>query len=182
MWKVGFILGGARSGKTRLALKIGEHFPPERYYIATYVPDPQDREMLSRIEHHRRERGSSWVTVESGPEVLEALSKLPPHSSVAVVDCLTLWLSWWLEKEPDDDLLLSKGDSLLKGAMECNGSVVFVSNEVGLGIVPFTKEGRRFRDLSGWLHQKVAEKADWVLLMVAGIPIVLKGERKYVLG
>jgi len=181
-WRMGLILGGARSGKTRMALRIGQAFPPPRFYLATAEADPDDPEFRARIERHRRDRRDAWRTVEAGAGLAEALERLPRTARIAVVDCLTLWLGRWMEREPDDEVILRQGEALLEAAARCPAPVVFVSNEVGLGVVPATRVGRRFRDLAGWLHQRVAERADWVVFMVAGLPMFLKGRAGHVLG
>jgi adenosylcobinamide kinase/adenosylcobinamide-phosphate guanylyltransferase len=181
-WQMGLILGGARSGKTRLALQIGQTFPPPRFYLATAVADPDDPEMQARIERHRRDRGPAWHTVEAGPELAEALGRLPRTARVAVIDCLTLWIGRWMEREPTDEAVLDRAEALLEAVVRCPAPVILVSNEVGLGVVPMTPAGRRFRDLAGWLHQRVAERADWVVFTVAGLPMFLKGRAEHVLG
>ncbi len=180
-WQVGLILGGARSGKTRLALQIGQAFPPPRFYLATAEADSADPEMQARIERHRRDRGDAWYTVEVGLELAEALERLPPTARIAVVDCLTLWLGRWMERDADD-AVLHRADALLAATVRCPAPVIFVSNEVGLGVVPAHPVGRRFRDLAGWLHQRVADRADWVVLTVAGLPMYLRGDADLVWG
>lgn len=181
-WQMGLILGGARSGKTRLALRIGQAFPPPRFYLATAEDDPADPEMAARIERHRRDRGGAWHTIEVGLDLTEALERLPRTARIAVVDCLTLWLGRWMARDPDDAAVLRRGDALLEAAARCPAPVIFVSNEVGLGVVPMNPVGRRFRDLAGWLHQRVADQADWVVFMVAGLPMYLKEDADLVLG
>ncbi|MCS7312031.1 MAG: bifunctional adenosylcobinamide kinase/adenosylcobinamide-phosphate guanylyltransferase [Acidobacteria bacterium] len=181
-WRMGLILGGARSGKTRLALRIGQAFPAPRFYLATAEADPADPEFQARIERHRRDRQDAWHTIETGFDLAESLTRLPRAAQIAVVDCLTLWLSRLVAREASDGHILQQVDGLLEAVARCPAPVVFVSSEVGLGVVPMTPVGRRFRDMAGWLHQRFAEQADWVVFAVAGLPVWLKGDAGLVLG
>lgn len=161
------VLGGARSGKTRRALAIAAPFPA-RIYIAT--GEPRDAEMADRIARHRRERGESWTTVEAPLDLSAAIGGLP-HGSAGVVDCLTLWLSNLMGVGRD---VASATENLLSAIRACPATLVLVSNEVGLGIVPETPLGRAFRDEQGRLNQAVAAVADEVEFVAAGLPLRLK--------
>jgi len=161
------ILGGARSGKTSLALRRAEAGPGRLVMIAT--AEALDDEMAERIARHRAERGPEWRTIEASLELAEALEGLAADE-VAVVDCLTLWLSNLMHAERDVDAETARLIAALAGR-----AVILVSNEVGLGIVPETALGRRFRDAAGRMNQAVAAAADHVLLVAAGLPLVLKG-------
>ena len=158
-----FVLGGARSGKSRHAESLVTAQPPPWRYVAT--AQAFDEEMRSRIAAHRAQRLPGWETVEAPQDVAAALdTKLP-----VLVDCLTLWVSNLLleGREPDWPSLAA--------AIETRAApTVLVGNEVGLGIVPDNALARRFRDLAGVLHQAVAARADRVLLMVAGLPMVVR--------
>lgn len=161
------ILGGARSGKTRRALDLGARFA-DRFYIAT--GEARDAEMAERIAHHRRERGGSWITVEAPLDLPAAIAAVPGPAA-AVVDCLTLWLSNVMGAGRDTR---SATDTLLGAIRACPATLVIVSNEVGLGLVPETPLGRAFRDEQGRLNQAVAAAVQEVEFVVAGLSLKLK--------
>jgi len=173
MSKVVVVIGGSRSGKTAFALGRAQEAAGvgSRVYIAT--AQPLDTEMEERIEKHRRERGSAWATCEEPLHLGRAVRAASGSSAVAVIDCLTLWLSNLLcsnldVEEAQDDFI----DSLrTPGRLR---HIFVVSNEVGMGIVPENDMARRFRDMAGRLHQRLAGLADEVYLMVAGIPVKIK--------
>ena len=161
--QITFVLGGARSGKSRYAeASIQAHAPPWRY-VAT--GQAFDDEMRTRIATHRSRRDGRWQTVEAPLDLADALNVEAP----VLVDCLTLWASNLLlaDREPHWPDLLAALDRRA-------APTVLVSNEVGLGIVPDNALARRFRDMAGMLHGQVAARADRVVLMVAGIPMVVK--------
>ena len=161
--QITFVLGGARSGKSRHAEALIERLPPPWRYVAT--AQAFDAEMRERIAVHRARRDSRWITVEAPLDLAAALAGPGP----ALVDCLTLWTSNLLlaGAAPDWPALLAALDVRAD-------ATVLVSNEVGLGIVPDNALARRFRDRAGMLHAQVAARADRVVLMVAGIPMVVK--------
>jgi adenosylcobinamide kinase/adenosylcobinamide-phosphate guanylyltransferase len=161
------ILGGARSGKSSLALARAEAGPWRPVMIAT--AEALDAEMAERIARHRAERGPAWRTVEAPLAVAEALAALAPDEA-AVVDCLTLWLSNLMHAGRD-----AEAETRRLIAALAEREVILVSNEVGLGIVPETPLGRRFRDAAGRMNQSFAAAADRVLFVAAGLPLVLKG-------
>ncbi|MDO3384572.1 bifunctional adenosylcobinamide kinase/adenosylcobinamide-phosphate guanylyltransferase [Gilvimarinus sp. SDUM040013] len=172
------ILGGARSGKSRLAeqsvLSLCQvHEKP--VYLATGAAG--DDEMQSRIAKHRHDRADQWRTVEEPVQLARALANLLDDNSWVLVDCLTLWISNCLHAgcwPQQRDLLLLEIDRQL--ALGNTPSWVFVSNEVGSGVVPLGQLSREFVDASGWLHQALAERCNQVTLVVAGLPMSLKGE------
>jgi adenosylcobinamide kinase/adenosylcobinamide-phosphate guanylyltransferase len=163
------VLGGARSGKSRHAEALVESWPAPWTYIAT--AEAFDAEMAARIAEHRARRPTGWETLEAPRDLPAALAGVPPARPV-LVDCLTLWLSNLLLAERD---LEAEGERLAAALAQRAGPVVLVSNEVGWGIVPETPLGRRFRDAQGRLNQRMAAVADRVVLVVAGIPVAIKG-------
>jgi adenosylcobinamide kinase/adenosylcobinamide-phosphate guanylyltransferase len=164
------VLGGARSGKSAYAERLVTESGLDRVCIATARRG--DAEMRKRIREHRDRRGAGWHTVEE-PERLEyALTAEAQEGKAVLVDCLTLWLSNLMHAGADTEL---RGQALADAAQRLPGLVVFVSNEVGLGLVPDTPLGRTFRDGQGRLNQAVAAIADRVVFIAAGLPLYLKG-------
>ena len=167
------VLGGARSGKSAYA----EALVIQSGLAATYVATARagDEEMATRIAEHRARRGSSWRTVEAPDALEDALEREAGEGRAVLVDCLTLWLSNLMLANADIEARTKRlGDM----AQRTKGLCVFVSNEVGLGIVPDTPLGRRFRDAQGRLNQRIAAIAERVVFMAAGLPLVLKGSEK----
>jgi len=167
------ILGGARSGKSRLAERLATESGLAVTYIAT--SQPLDGEMSERIAHHRARRPTDWALVE---EPLELASVLREHASAdqcLLVDCLTLWLTNLLMLD-DPARLAEERDALLECLAALPGRVLLVSNETGLGVVPLGELSRRYVDEAGWLHQALAERCERVVFTVAGLPMILKGE------
>jgi adenosyl cobinamide kinase/adenosyl cobinamide phosphate guanylyltransferase len=165
---VTLVLGGARSGKSRYAESLMAALPPPWIYIAT--AEAGDAEMAGRIAAHRARRGPNWRTIEALANLDRVLAD--HRSEPVLVDCLTLWLSKLLL---DDGALEDEMVRVEKSLLLATAPKVLVSNEVGAGIVPEHPLGRRFRDLQGILNQRVAAIADCVVLMVAGLPLVVKG-------
>jgi adenosyl cobinamide kinase/adenosyl cobinamide phosphate guanylyltransferase len=163
-----FVIGGARSGKSRYAESLLAASSPPWAYVAT--AEAGDEEMAARIEEHRTRRGGNWRTVEAPHDLAAALEACP--GIPALVDCLTLWLSNLMLAEADIEAATARLEAALTAA---TAPVVLVANEVGLGIVPATPLGRRFRDAQGVLNQRIAAGADKVVLMVAGLPLAIKG-------
>jgi adenosyl cobinamide kinase/adenosyl cobinamide phosphate guanylyltransferase len=159
------VLGGARSGKSRHAEALVTARPGPWTYVAT--AQAFDPEMQERIDAHRRMRTPGWITVEAPLDLAAALEAPRP----ALVDCLTLWLTNVLLAERDVDADVA---ALLATLASRTSPCVLVSNEVGLGIVPDNALARRFRDAAGVLHQRLAAQADRVVLLIAGIPMVVK--------
>lgn len=162
------MLGGARSGKSRYAESLVTALPPPWLYVAT--AEAGDSEMVARIAAHQARRGPSWTTIETPRNVAETLGT---HADTpTLVDCLTLWLSNVMLADADVDAEIEQLDEALARAA---APIVLVANEVGFGIVPDSALGRRFRDLQGLLNQRIAARADRVVLVVAGLPLTLKG-------
>ncbi len=178
--KIIFITGGARSGKSSFALKEASKAAGQKAYIAT--AEALDGEMKDRIAKHKMERGDEWTTYEEQIKVSDVLVDLKGKYAAVLLDCLTLWLSnVLLSAEMSSQEHQSPEDSIngfIEGLKGLNSpdrfNLFIVSNEVGMGIVPENKLARKFRDLAGTLNQKVAEIADEVYLVTAGIPLKIK--------
>ena len=166
------ILGGARSGKSRLAEKLAAESGCAVTYIAT--SQPLDGEMNERVRHHRERRPAHWALIEEPVELARVLRENARADACLLVDCLTLWLTNLLMLE-DPQRLNAERDALLQCLAELPGEIVFVSNETGMGVVPLGELTRRYVDEAGWLHQALAERCQRVVLTVAGLPLTLKG-------
>jgi adenosylcobinamide kinase/adenosylcobinamide-phosphate guanylyltransferase len=202
--KIVLIIGGARSGKSSFALKEASKIRGDKAYIAT--AEALDSEMQERIERHRRDRGSGWDVYEEPSGLADILSDIGDRYSVVVIDCLTLWLSNVLLRQqnqptgqagtggrtslPDRQVqtteknvkefintIKQRDDSSVCAPGSEFRVLYIVSNEVGMGIVPDNELARRFRDLAGMLNQEIAELADEVYLVTAGIPIKIKSQK-----
>ncbi|MBX7200092.1 MAG: bifunctional adenosylcobinamide kinase/adenosylcobinamide-phosphate guanylyltransferase [Rhodospirillaceae bacterium] len=163
------ILGGARSGKSTFAQKEAEAAGGSLVMIAT--AEAMDREMSERIARHRAERGPAWRTVEAPIDLAHAIVGLKDSDS-AVVDCLTLWVSNLLMRGMN---VGAETGGLIAALEACPARLWLISNETGMGIVPENALARSFRDEAGRLHQRLAAKAAQVKLIVAGLPLTLKG-------
>ncbi|MDH0748254.1 bifunctional adenosylcobinamide kinase/adenosylcobinamide-phosphate guanylyltransferase [Pseudomonas sp. GD03842] len=166
------ILGGARSGKSRLAEKLAVDSGLDVVYIAT--SQPLDGEMNARVALHRQRRPASWGLVEEPLELARVLKENASPEHCLLVDCLTLWLTNLLMLD-DPQRLAQERDALLEGLAALPGHIIFVSNETGLGVVPLGELTRRYVDEAGWLHQALAERCQRVVFTVAGLPMTLKG-------
>ncbi len=168
------ILGGARSGKSRLA----EQTAINTQLAVTYVATAQalDPEMQSRIEHHQNQRPVHWVLVEEPLFLANTLRKIDQPNQIILVDCLTLWLTNLLLLE-DQNVQKVECEQLLKVLPTLESEIILVSNETGLGVVPLGEISRRFVDEAGRLHQALGQIADKVVFCVAGFPMILKGEK-----
>ncbi len=165
---VTLVLGGARSGKSRYAEGLVESQAGAWIYLATAAAG--DDEMVARIAEHQRRRGGRWQTREAPLDLIGALDAAEPNATI-LVDCLTLWLTNILLADLDVE---SECEKLIAALPGLDSPVVFVSNEVGLGIVPDNALARRFRDAAGRLNQAVAEAAQSVVFVAAGLPLVMK--------
>jgi adenosylcobinamide kinase/adenosylcobinamide-phosphate guanylyltransferase len=163
------ILGGARSGKSRYAerLVLASGFLP--VYVAT--AEALDAEMAARIAEHRARRRSNWRTVEEPLDLVETLHRECGPGHAVLVDCLTIWLTNLMVAQRPVRTEIARLIELLPSM---RGALVLVSNEVGLGVVPTDGMARAFIDHAGWLHQRIAEQADDVVFMAAGLPLHLK--------
>lgn len=170
--KLSLVLGGARSGKSRYAEGLMAALPPPWRAPWTYVATAEagDAEMAERIASHRARRGALWRTIEAPRDLAGSLQAA--GAAPALVDCLTLWLSNLMLAGADIDAEIERLEHALAAAA---APVVMVANEVGSGIVPDHPLGRRFRDMQGVLNQRIAARVDRVVLMVAGLPLAIKG-------
>lgn len=163
------VLGGARSGKSAFAEQLAQESELHCIYLATATAG--DAEMEARIAHHRARRRADWTTVEEPLALVEILSRTSAPDRVVLVDCLTLWLS---------NLLLARRNAAQETQRLCDWlrasshPLIFVSNEIGLGLVPDTPLGRDFRDAQGRLNQAVAATVGNVAFVAAGLPLWLK--------
>ena len=179
MGRILFVLGGARSGKSRYAqARAVEAAGPGRPVAFIATAEARDAEMRQRILRHRSDRPSGWVTLEAPRETGRALEAVGPEAGAVLVDCLTLLVSNLLLAEPDgekaEQAVLEEVGRLLSAARSAPVPVVLVSNEVGQGVVPASRMGRVFRDVAGRAHQLVAAEADEVVFLTAGLPQRIK--------
>ena len=165
-----FVLGGARSGKSRYAQDRAETLPGDPVFVAT--AQAYDAEMAERIALHRADRGPRWQTIDAPIALHEEIAANSGEGRVVLVDCLTLWTSNLMLGGHDMD---AAADALVDAIGSAAGPVMLVANEVGLGIVPDNALARRFRDCAGRLNQRVAAAVDEVVLVTAGLPLRLKG-------
>ncbi len=163
------IIGGARSGKSRYGQKRAEESGKQAILIAT--AEAGDAEMAARIAAHGAARGDHWRVIEEKLELTDSLIREAAQDKVLLVDCLTLWLSNLMLHGRDPD---AQGELLAQSIATLAGPAIFVSNEVGSGIVPENELARRFRDAQGRLNQRIAAACDAVVLVAAGLPLVLK--------
>jgi len=165
------VLGGARSGKSHYAEKLALESDKEVVYIATTII--MDDEIAQRVSRHKKERPAEWITVEEPLGLARNLEKWASPERIVLVDCLTMWLTNLLS-DNDKSLLNNERDQLLACLPDLPGTIIFVSNEVSMGVIPKGELTRQFIDEAGCLHQRLAERVDNVTLMVAGLPHHLK--------
>jgi len=163
------LLGGARSGKSAFAENLAIKSDLDRLYLAT--GRAYDQEMSDRIKKHQNDRGAGWMTLEAPLDIVTPLIENTSPDRVILVDCLTLWITNVMMAEKNIDEEIQK---LIAALNILKGPVLFVSNEVGQGIVPDNAMARAFRDHAGRLHQFIAAQADAVYFVTAGIPQKLK--------
>jgi adenosylcobinamide kinase / adenosylcobinamide-phosphate guanylyltransferase len=163
------VLGGARSGKSAFAEILVRDSGLARIYLATATAE--DDEMKARVAHHRAQRGDGWITIEEPLALVDALTREATRGRAVLVDCLTLWLSNLMLAGRDPEI---ESRRLTRFLGVAKYPVIFVSNEVGLGLVPETPLGRRFRDAQGRLNQLVAACVPNVVFIAAGLPLWLK--------
>jgi len=172
-----FILGGARSGKSRYAQELAAWLGQRVLHVAT--AEPLDEEMDSRIKAHKKTRPSTWKTLEVQIDVAEAIGREIGDAEVVILDCLTLLIANLMAEENLDveaweRKVTAELENLVDLADATPSHFIIISNELGLGLVPSYPSGRAYRDVLGMANQMLARRADEVYLLVAGIPITLK--------
>lgn len=175
MNNVTLITGGVRSGKSRYAMKLAEG-RDNRAFIATATA--LDEEMKTRIAIHRKERDGNFLTVEEPRDIASAIRNLPHNIDVALIDCLTVWLGNLMHANTDP-AILPEIDSFLTVLDKPPCDLIIVTNEVGSGIVPDNPMARQFRDIAGTVNQRVADKAQNVVMVTCGIPVYLKNTESW---
>jgi adenosylcobinamide kinase / adenosylcobinamide-phosphate guanylyltransferase len=171
---VTLVLGGVRSGKSHYAQQLGEG-AGRVVFVAT--AEARDDEMRHKVERHQNTRPAHWQTVEEPLRLAEAILRHGPSCDLIIIDCLTFFAANLLETKGDDPHSIERSvEDLCRALQSPPCSVVLVSNEVGSGVVPAYPSGRRFRDLLGEMNQSVARVASNAVLLVAGLPLLLKGE------
>ena len=175
-----FVLGGARSGKSQFAQELAGKLGNKVLFVAT--GEARDEDMHARIAQHQKDRPKSWRTLEAPTKLGKQIEKKALDAQVVIIDCLTLLVSNLLGDNPDYAKVEKKVISEIKHLVACmdklNPTFIVVSNEVGLGLVPENKLGRTYRDLMGKVNRIIAQHADEVYLMVAGMPVSVKKEQR----
>ncbi|MCK4400919.1 bifunctional adenosylcobinamide kinase/adenosylcobinamide-phosphate guanylyltransferase [bacterium] len=174
MAKIIFITGGARSGKSSFAEKLASILGKDVLFLAT--AEAMDKEMADRINKHKSKRSSTWKTVEE-PININILNKFKDFEGAVILDCITLWLSNMIHKfgiKNAESRILGDIRTLLKTARTSKFTLIVVSNELGLGIVPENRLARKFRDVAGECNQLIASMSDKVYLMISGIELKIK--------
>ncbi len=178
--KIVMVTGGARSGKSEFAESYVMHYSPKCDYIAT--AEILDEEMAERVRLHRERRDARWINHEAPYHADKVFAALGAETQAVLFDCLTIYMSnlFYGKEAPQGeflqrcDVVLAEIDKLLAAAQACGKRVVFVTNEVGSGIVPDNQMAREYRDLAGWVNQRVAQAADHVYYCVAGQAVDVK--------
>ena len=166
-----FITGGARSGKSRYAQELALQYSNHPVYVAT--ARVWDEEFRQRIDRHRQERDDRWTSIEEEKQ----LSRLPLDGRVAVIDCVTLWITnFFTDMHADIDACLGACRREIDALAMKDATLILISNEIGMGLHADTPAGRQFTDLQGWVNQYIAAKADQAIFMVSGIPLMLKNK------
>jgi adenosyl cobinamide kinase/adenosyl cobinamide phosphate guanylyltransferase len=160
------LLGGARSGKSALAVDIASRGGNHVTYLATSPTIPGDHDLEERVARHRDERPTSWITIEEELDLAAALARV--ETPVVIVDCLTVWTGNMFHHGRDESAILDASDAAIAAATDRDLTAVVISNEVGLGIVPDNELAREYRDVLGRVNQQWVAAADHALLMVAG--------------
>ena len=186
MGRLILILGGARSGKSGFAQQLAQACSDEEHRPVVYIATAEagDDHMRQRIERHRRDRPVGWETAEAPQNVVAAIEAAGDSAAAIIVDCLTLWISNLLlaggeefneaQAASREEAILDEVETLIRATRKAKCQVIVVSNEVGMGIVPLTRLGRIFRDIAGRANQALAQAADEVYVMWAGLPQRIK--------
>lgn len=164
-----FITGGARSGKSRHAQQLALQHSSQPVYLAT--ARHWDAEFEQRIQRHQADRDERWTSIETE----KYISKAGIEGRVVVIDCVTLWITnFFTDLTYDTDASLAACKQEIDQLLALSGTFIIISNEIGMGVHAETEIGRKFTDLQGWINQYIAEKAHKAILMVSGIPVVIK--------
>jgi len=166
------ILGGARSGKSKLAIDLAKKQCGRVAYIAT--GPACDEEMKLRIKLHRKSRPKNWLSIEAQEDLPTRIKKIPKSCDGVIIECIATYISNLMLAGLTDPEILNEIKKTLKGLDKLNKNVFIVSNEVGSGVVPDSELGRRFRDIVGNVNQVIAKHADEVYMVVAGLPVKFK--------
>ena len=173
--QVTLVLGGCRSGKSSYAQSLAEqHAGGHKVYVATSLP--RDEEMRARVRRHQQDRGPVWQTDECPLNLADSIRRHRARADVLLIDCLTLWIANLLEQKAEEAFVFASAASLLEALEESGCPIILVGNEVGTGIVPENSLARLFRDVNGFVNQRVAARANRVVWMVAGLPVPVKPE------
>lgn len=166
-----FITGGERSGKSSYAENIAKELSDKPMYVAT--ARKWDADFQKRIDRHQKDRDERWINIEKE----KFLSEIDFSGKVAVIDCVTLWLTnFFVDTKNDVQLCLEQAKAEFDAiALQEKATIIIISNEIGMGLHADTAVGRKFTELQGWMNQYLANKADKVILMVSGIPVTIKG-------
>jgi adenosylcobinamide kinase/adenosylcobinamide-phosphate guanylyltransferase len=167
-----FITGGERSGKSRYAQQLALELSDKPVYVAT--SRVWDNDFQKRVQRHKDERDARWTSMEEE----KYLSKIDLKNKVAVVDCVTLWLTnFYIDTKYNVEESLNQAKEEFEKLVKADCALIIISNEIGMGVHAETEIGRKFVELQGWMNQHIAEKAGKVVLMVSGIPVIIKGNK-----
>ncbi len=172
MAKLIFITGGVRSGKSRFAVNLAKQLARKVTFVATAIA--KDKEMRERIRQHQKDRPAHWRTREEGKNLSLALSQLDTSCELVLIDCLSFLISNLLLDNTEEENIIKQVKEIAGKALHLTPTFIVVSNEVGYGVVPPTRLGRKFRDICGRANQTMAEQAQEVYLMISGIPMKIK--------
>ncbi len=172
MNKIIFITGGSRSGKSTKALDIAKKYKL-RGFIATAIPF--DDEMKLRITKHKKERDKDFVTIEEPYNIAEAIEKLELDVDVIIIDCISVWLGNLLFKYGENESEFAEVKNLYKKLTDIKCDIIIVTNEIGMGIIPENKLARHYRDIAGFINQKLAKLSNEAFFMISGLTIKIKG-------
>ncbi len=174
MGKLIILTGGARSGKSALAVRLAGEHGGRVAFVATLVP--RDEEMAERVKRHQQSRPPGWTTHVAEQDVAALLKKLQGQAEVAIVDCITLLVSNCLLAGLEEEQVMERVEAIADAAEAADLHVIAVTNEVGMGLVPGYELGRRFRDIAGRANQVLARRAAEAYMLVSGLAIKLKGK------
>ncbi|HQP91366.1 MAG TPA: bifunctional adenosylcobinamide kinase/adenosylcobinamide-phosphate guanylyltransferase [Candidatus Omnitrophota bacterium] len=172
MGRIIYIFGGAKSGKSTMALSLAKEIKGAVAFIAT--AEAKDREMKKRIMAHKASRPKNWLTLEEPIDIDRALSKIDPQTRTVIVDCITLWITNLMMRKKNQRYIEDKTRTVIDICKKIRARCIFISNEVGSGIVPSNKLSREFRDIAGRINQMIADASSEAYFMVSGLPMRIK--------